>query len=1210
MKKSPPAGAGQIDFLAEFARTELGSRLPGILDAGDRTTEQLFGIARPYLAFLTAALFRQEAMRAGPRTLVVVAPSNQEARSLADETEFFLGESPVAFFPGYENIPYEYAHTDAEISHARLRVLARLLKGETLTVFTSPEAVLKRMPAPARLNGLSRTLKPGDALGPGELGRFLVAAGFERTERVEAPGFFCIKGALVDLWAGNHEFPARIDYFDDEIESIRRFDPETQKTREKLPALTLLPAGELALSRDEIETFITRLNGKEFSRSLERPAWARIDRHDESFFEGVFSEISHGGLTELFPLVTEGVRFLDCFARPPLTVFFPAPAVRERFAQLRREYETLYERAGSERICLPPGDLLLDDPVPGALLEVFESYQAGGPPPEEVAEDDDGPVDLSSPETAPPAFESFPLKPARLFRGRLREARRAIAEILEKGEIIIITSMYGAQLRRIAGMLKNEFNVEVIEDENISLGGLDLSRRDLVRIVNARPRNGLEIPASGFYLWTDADIFGRSYRRRSRFKKAGSVPLDSFIDLKEGDHVVHVQHGVGRFVRLERVKAAGHERDFLVVEYADQDKLYVPLDQISLVQRYIAPVDSPRLDSLGKASFKKIRERVEKRVEELAQDLLKIYATRMSQKGFAFPPDTDWQEEFEADFEFEETPDQISAIEAVKTDMESARPMDRLICGDVGYGKTEVALRACFKAVMAGRQVALIAPTTILALQHFKTFSERLRNYPVKVDWVSRFRTAGEIRQVKEKMKAGEVDIVIGTHALFARGIGIKNLGLLVIDEEQRFGVKHKETIKKIKHMVDVLTMSATPIPRTLHMSLVGIRDLSLIQTPPRDRLPIQTYVMEDSDEVIREAILREKRRDGQVFFLHNRVESIEQAAQRIMGLVPEARVTVLHGRMEEDEIEEVLLEFVDQRFDVLVTTTIIESGIDMPNVNTLIVDRADTFGLSQLYQIRGRVGRSFRQAYAYLLTPLDRVLTEQAQKRLNTIQEYQELGSGFKVAMRDLEIRGAGNILGKEQSGDIMDVGFELYVKLLDEAVQRLRGVPVEIDVRCGINLNYDFFLPTLYIPDTRQRIELYKRFEASGNLEEIDALVLEMNDRFGPAPGAAETFVDLERVRTLASLAGFESVFHDNTGRIHLKAGEYFRVPGDHFLKVLSRFGSLSLDPGSANKLFFRALVPDGELAELIEILTVLAEPVRAEQLRREAAAVAGGN
>jgi transcription-repair coupling factor (superfamily II helicase) len=448
---------------------------------------------------------------------------------------------------------------------------------------------------------------------------------------------------------------------------------------------------------------------------------------------------------------------------------------------------------------------------------------------------------------------------------------------------------------------------------------------------------------------------------------------------------------------------------------------------------------------------------------------------------------------------------------------------------------------------------------------------------------------------------------------LLGKGVAIKNLGLLIIDEEQRFGVKHKEAIKKIKHLVDVLTMSATPIPRTLHMSLVGIRDLSLIQTPPRDRLPIRTYVMEDADEVLREAILREMRREGQIFFLHNRVESIEGAARRVMSLVPEARVSVLHGRMEEEEIEDVLLEFLEKKFDLLVTTTIIESGIDMPNVNTLIVDRADTFGLSQLYQIRGRVGRSHRQAYAYMLTPSDRALTEVAQKRLATIQEYQELGSGFKVAMRDLEIRGAGNIIGKEQSGDIMDVGFELYIKLLDEAVQRLRGVPVEIDVRCSINLPYDFFLPTEYIPDTRQRIEMYKRFEAAGNLEEVNSLEEEMHDRFGAAPPAADTFVDLERIRTLSSLAGFESVVLDNVGRIHLKAGDYFRVPGEHFLKVLSQFPSLSLEPGSRNKLFFKPRVAPGSpeettagspaLAELIQILSVLAEPVRAEQLRREA-------
>ena len=606
-------------------------------------------------------------------------------------------------------------------------------------------------------------------------------------------------------------------------------------------------------------------------------------------------------------------------------------------------------------------------------------------------------------------------------------------------------------------------------------------------------------------------------------------------------------------------------------EYAEQDRLFVPLDQISLVQKYAAPTDKPRLDHLGRASFKKVRERVEERIEEFAEELLKIYAARMSRKGYAYPPDSPWQEEFEAAFPFEETPDQITAIESVKQDMETPRPMDRLVCGDVGYGKTEVAIRAAFKAVMGGKQVAVICPTTILALQHFKNFKERYGEFPVRVDWISRFRTRKEVTETKQKLLEGEVDVVIGTHALLAKDIKFKNLGLLIVDEEQRFGVTHKEALKKMKALVDVLTLTATPIPRTLHLSLTGIRDLSIIQTPPRDRRPVQTFVMEDSDTVLVEAVERELERGGQVFYLHNRIQDLDAVAARIQSLMPDVSFTSLHGQMDEDDIENILLDFVNRKYDLLLTTAIIENGIDMPNVNTLIVDRADSFGLSQLYQIRGRVGRSSRQAYAYFFHPGKHILTEHAQKRLNTLLEYQELGSGFKVAMRDLEIRGAGNLLGKEQSGDIMDVGYELYIKFLDDAVRRLKGEEVPSDFRCAVNLKTDFYLPDDYIPDTRQKIEFYKRFEAAIDLEEVESLAAEMEDRFGEPVGAASQFVIVEKIRTLCSIAGFEKVFEEAAGMIQLEAGENFRIPPEHMIKVLKSGRGFRVKPGKSDTLYF---------------------------------------
>ena len=1024
--------------------------------------------------------------------------------------------------------------------------------------------------------------------------------GYERVDRVEITGEYSVKGSIIDVFPVNLELPVRVEFFDDEIETIRFFNPDSQISQEKTNSCELLPAGEIVLSGEESTDLIEILNGNSYDSSLERPPWI----HD--FIENysvetnnpkiqLLSQLQHAGLDELFHLVTEEKSFLDCFSLAPLTLVYPQTAVRERMLQIKREFHTLFEQSSKTKICLPVDKFLRDDLLNEtnkvyyfdevANLERTEGNNHSSLPDENVTIKDSsaGPIIIKS----------------HNFRGRLGEIREYAKGIADTGGQVCITSPYSAQLNRLSGIFQNVDGMTIkVQSEKRALP-LQFKKKGIIYIARAALRHGFSIPDLNFHLWSDADIFGRSYKRRTRFKKTLSAPLDSFIDLKENDCVVHVNHGVGRFLKLERVCAAGRERDFLVLEYADRDRLYVPLDQISMVQRYISPNDKPRLDSLGKSSFKRIKERVEKRIEELAGELIQLYAIRMSRKGYTFPPDTLWQEEFEADFQYEETPDQISAIEAVKNDMETSRPMDRLICGDVGYGKTEVAIRAAFKAVIAGKQTAIIVPTTILALQHFTTFKERFRNYPINLDIISRFRTRSEITAIKKKLAAGEIDVIIGTHALFAEDIRMKNLGLFIIDEEQRFGVVHKETIKKYKKTVDVITLSATPIPRTLHMSLVGIRDLSIIQTPPQDRLPVRTYVIKNSDSVLKEAIFREIERRGQVFYLHNRVDTIEYAAERIRSLLPQVSLTILHGQMHEENIEDTLLDFLNKKYDVLVTTTIIESGIDMPNVNTLIVDRADTFGLSQLYQIRGRVGRSNRQAYAYLFYPTDRIMNEKAQRRLNTIQEYQELGSGFKIAMRDLEIRGAGNILGKEQSGDIMDVGFELYVKLLDKAVNRLKGTHQDEEIRCILGLNDDFFLPEEYIPDTRQRIEFYKRFEAAVNIQEVEKLASEMNDRFGKAPEYAANFIKIEKIRTLAQNIGFESIFEEESGRIRLMAGDNIRIPSEHVINTLKEENRLKLVPGNPGVLYFEPGAKKRiKLQELTDILFQLALPIHKKE------------
>lgn len=1116
--------------------------------------------------------------------LIVVAPSNQEAEALSHEVSFYFDERRVVYFPGYEGIPYEFAGLSTDIIHQRVRSLHRILSGESLIVITSPEGLLRKMPSPERLRNLMFLVKEGSEMEMDVLLHQLAEYGYSRTDRVELPGEFCHKGSIVDIFPVNSDSPYRLDFFGDELESIRMFDPDSQVGGNRVSEVSLLPGGEVLLTSEESARLVEILSGDRYNKFLERPVWFdHLSQQLKSGERPVLNQADHSGIEELYPLVIQTSSLVEFFHEKPRIAILHETRLESRLEQIYREFSVLHEKEKVVRTTIPPEEILqYTDSFYDLIVSygcypiVFDGAITSRVERKESEDTEEKSTAISDDEQSQNPFERWKVRSAPVFHGRIRNVREHIMELIADGGRVIITSSYHAQLNRVAGIFQTEKDITVntIDEEGRLLSpefNHDGKGAGEVWVCRGSVREGFFLPENRLYVWSDADIFGRSYKRRSRFKSSSSSPIESFLDLKENDYVVHVNYGVGRFIGLERVNAAGRDRDFLILEYADQDRLFVPLDQISLVQKYSSHVESPKLDNLGKASFKKVKERVEKRVEEFAQELIKIYAVRMSRKGYGFPDDIAWQEEFEGEFPYDETPDQLAAIEAVKRDMETDRPMDRLICGDVGYGKTEVAIRAAFKAVMSGKQAILIAPTTILAMQHYRSFSSRFSEYPIRVDWMSRFRTRGEITSLKKAMRAGEVDVVIGTHALLSKEILMKNLGLLIIDEEQRFGVAHKESIKNVKKLVDVLTLSATPIPRTLHMSMVGIRDISIIQTPPRNRLPVRTYVMEDSDSVMMEAIQREIDRGGQVFILHNRVETIQILADRVHGLMPHLSIAILHGKLHEDEIEDILMDFMEKKYDILVTTTIIESGIDMPNVNTLIIDRAEMFGLSQIYQIRGRVGRSDRQAYAYLFYPRGRVLTETAQKRLNTILEYQDLGSGFKVAMRDLEIRGAGNVLGKEQSGDIVDVGYELYVKLLDEAVRKLKGDEVEVEVRTSINLKTDFYLPDDYIHDIRQRIEFYKRFESARRQDEVLRLYGEMEDRFGKAPETAVTFGLVEQIRTLASIAGFENVYEDDSGRICFRAGEHFRVPPDHIIHMLQSNIGLSVVPGEQNTLFY---------------------------------------
>lgn len=1095
------------------------------------------------------------------RQCLLILERNSDAENFVKELASFIPSEEISFLPGNEGIPYELAHFPPELNGDRIRAIGKIFSGKPSVTAASAAGFLQKVPLRKHIEEKIIRIRKDDEISQTELAAKLVSSGYRREVICESPGYFSLKGGILDVFCRAEDFPYRLDFFGDTVESIKSYDPFTQKSSAEYKEILIFPSDEYAMNEEEKALYREEIEKRhEISAHLD----------------------SENPLEELASIVLSLGGILSCFKKPPVIIIPDPSGVKERLLVFEREYDTIYEKKKSVLSFLPPEKLISKGDERNILFNssaicfrpVFKDLLSAG----EMS------LDISS---------------GTQFRGKIREAREKIEEILtdEEARVLLLTS-FTAQAERLTGLFKEQNPLYRNSGEEVEF--IELSAESRFQIIVSDLRSGFILNEKKIYIFTEKDIFGREYKRKNKFKKTTSRAIDSFIDLREGDYIVHIQHGIGRFKRIEKVEAGGKVRDFIRLQYGDENTLFIPLDQISQIQRYAGGLEHPPLDTLGKGLWKKKLERAKKSVSRLAEELLIAYANRMKLQGYAFPPDSIWQEEFEAEFEYEETPDQISAIEAVKNDLESPRPMDRLICGDVGYGKTEVAIRAAFKVVMSGKKVLFIAPTTILALQHYNTLKNRYENYPIAVEMVSRFRTAGEIKDIISRFNENKIDILVGTHALLNSKTDMKNLGLLIIDEEQRFGVNQKESFKKYKNMVDVLTLSATPIPRTLHMSLTGIRDLSIIETPPKNRQSVETYVMDEDDEIIIHAVRRELERGGQVFYLYNRVASIETEADYLRNLVPEVSVGILHGQLTEEEVEETIMDFAARKYDVLVTTTIIESGIDMPNVNTIMVKRADMFGLSQLYQIRGRVGRAGRKAYAYLFYPKDKSLTEQAEKRLSTIHEYQELGSGFKVAMRDLEIRGAGNLLGKEQSGNIMEIGFELYVKLLNEEVSRLKNEAVHVEIRTQINLNTDFYIPEDYISDTRQKVEFYKKFEAAADLEEIDELSKEMRDRFGEFPESVKTFIMLEKIRSVSSSLGFESITEDE-GNIRMKAGQHFAGDPERMIQIISDPSSkLSMIPRQPNVLRF---TPSSEktsvrLEGLLKILQKIAGKSRSKK------------
>jgi transcription-repair coupling factor (superfamily II helicase) len=1086
------------------------------------------GIAPSSFPLIVASLYLDS-----PSPVLVVADTGQTMQEFVTDLGCFLDDECISPLPPWETLPYEFVSPPETTERDRVAALYRIMQKRKVVTVTSVESIMRRIPDSSFFLNRGITLEAGESYPFDDIIESLASYGYTREQRVEGFGHFAVKGGILDVYLPSRGNPVRLDFFGDTLETIREFDIETQRSIDALDEITIYPRKELILFRKEREALLGR-----FRESLESGAEFPEDL-DGQIRAGSLGEIR--GIEDIFPAVVPSATLLSYFDESARIVLLNATEIAARRMVIEKSFHDLYQKRKSKSFCLPPGELLspgaLDDAAARALsLQVFTTAQ-----------------DSLRPK----------LTGIQSFHGRITHVRSGISRRIEEGWRVIVTTGFEGQARRLCDLLS----------ELGPSGDFTEPRPDAGLSILITPyREGLEIDAVRTMILSDHEIFGKTYRKKRLFKSKTSRPLESFMDLRPGDYVVHINHGIGIFRNIERMNAGGVERDFFMIDYAEGDKLYVPLDQITFIQKYIG-MDGrkPRIDSLGKKSaWNRIKQKVKESVEETARELLKIHSARNAIKGHQFPPDTMWQEEFESLFEYEETPDQITAIEDVKDDMEHTKPMDRLVCGDVGFGKTEVAIRAAFKAVMAGKQVAVLVPTTVLAMQHYETFKKRFQGYPVEIDMISRFRTAGEVTRIKNGMKQGAVDIVIGTHALLARDIHIKNLGLLVIDEEQRFGVRHKEQMKKMRTLVDVMTLSATPIPRTLHMALTGIRDLSIIATPPENRQPIETYVLEENPDILRMAVLHELERKGQIFYVHNRVQTIEAQAEALRKLVPEASFCIAHGQMHEHDLEAVMIDFLEGKYDVLVSTSIIESGLDMPHVNTIIINRADTFGLSQLYQLRGRVGRSVMKAYAYLFYPAHMPLTEEAQKRLQVISEYSELGSGFKIAMKDLEIRGAGNILGREQSGNIIEVGFELYSQMLDDSIRLLKGEDLGADFRTPVFLKTDFYIPKDYIGDERQIMEFYKRFESCGTEEEIDALEQEMEDRFGTAPEIVKILTGYERIRAVASTLRIEEVLEDSRA-IRIKLTGQSKIDVKKMIGFISTDRRLSMDPSDNETVVF---------------------------------------
>ena len=1034
-----------------------GERIDAL--AGTRAPVTVPEPARP---FLLAALVRHLG-----KPVIAITARGEEADHLARDVHAFLGRDGAEVFPAWEVLPGERLSPSVETMGRRLHVLARLQRGEQFLIATTAQGATQLVARPPGETELI-LLEPNSTVDLEEMTERLVEMGYERNYLVERRGEFAMRGGIFDIFPPSSERPIRAEFWGDEVTSLRQFALATQRSLDDIDRVEIAPCRELRADAG------TRARAAEL-----------VEENDDSALAQLAEGVVVAGAERFLPLLSGGLEPLASFLPDgaPIVVMEPK-RVRDRAEEILEQVAEWTEMSGLKERHYAPLDEALAPAKNVILMSTF--------------------ADAGSEQIAVDTWTSAAGKPEALA-GRL-------GELVRSGFRGVVAASLDETAHTIQRNLKQvglQFEISDRAPEADSPPG--------GTIVVAELSRGFVLPWARLALVAESDLTGRRSGAHKRRVAARKRQPTGPLDLAEGDLVVHEVHGIGKFQGMVERELLGVHREYLILEYAKGDRLYVPSDQVDLVSKYIGG-EAPKVNRLGSSEWSKTKSRVRRRAREVAHELVKLYSERLRSKGFAYGPDTPWQRELEDQFPYEETPDQLRAIDEVKDDMESDKPMDRLVCADVGYGKTEIAVRAAFKAVAAGKQVAVLVPTTILAQQHHATFSERFRHFPVRVEMLSRFLSPAESKRVIAEVGTGKVDVIVGTHRLLGADVKFNDLGLVIVDEEQRFGVDQKEKLKKLRSNVDILTLTATPIPRTMEMAMAGIRDISIVDTPPEDRHPVITYVGDHAEDIIASAIRRELLRDGQVFYVHPRVSTIDHTARIVQELVPEARVGVAHGQMDERVLEQAMLDFGDQKTNVLVCTTIIESGLDMPTVNTLIVERADLLGLSQMYQLRGRVGRAHERAYAYLFFPPERSLTEMAHERLKTIAEQTGLGAGFRIAMRDLEIRGAGNLLGAEQHGHIAEVGFDLYVKLVASAVEEAKGQPWREDGEVRIDLPLDAYIPKDYVADENLRLEAYRKIAAIRGDDEIDEVRKELTDRYGePLPKPVEALFEVANLKTL---------------------------------------------------------------------------------------------